>query len=126
MSRDLNTHEASYRDYYVAKIKADFPLRVTIGTNGKHKDFKQGEENQFFDWLMESQSAIYMWRGCVDVLGLANMYQMNIDVVIYETNKPPEVRHFGPDEDFPWHDYDKMKPTPKNQKNHPKMIVLNY
>ena len=34
LSRDLNTHIATYRLYYLPKIEADFPMTVTIGTNG--------------------------------------------------------------------------------------------
>ena len=35
IARDANTHIASYRSYHLQKIQADFPLTLTIDTEGK-------------------------------------------------------------------------------------------
>ena len=80
----------------------------------------------FFDWLAESKEAIYMWRGCVDIIGLCNICQMDIDCIVYMEGTAPEVRHFSPDPEFPWKDDDTMKPKTLNRRDHPKMTVLNY
>ena len=72
--------------------------------------FEKGEEDLFFDWLVESTDAIYMWRGCVDIIGLCNICQMDIYCIVYMDGAPPEVRHFSPDPDFPWSDDDNLKP----------------
>ena len=40
LSKNLNTHIAQNRVYYLPKIEADFPLTVIIGTNGLSKVFE--------------------------------------------------------------------------------------
>ena len=54
LSKNLNTHLAMYRHFYLPKIEADFPMTVLIGTQGETKTFQKGEENDFFDWLLET------------------------------------------------------------------------
>ena len=108
------------------KIEADFPMTVKIGTGGKTKTFQKGQENKFFDWLAESRDSIYMWRGCVDIIGLTNLCQMDIDIIVHMEGTNPEVKHFSPDPDFPWKENDPRKPTKPNVRDHPKMTVLNY
>ena len=49
LARDLNTHEARYRNKYMKLIEADFLMKVTIGVKGETKTFKKGQENEFFD-----------------------------------------------------------------------------
>ena len=91
MQKNLNTHIAYNRDYYLNKIEADFPMTLTIGTKGETKTFDNGEENDFFDWLLQSKKAIYLWRGCVDVMAIAVMFQMDIDCIIYSEGTVPAV-----------------------------------
>ena len=67
-----------------------------------------------------------MWRGCVDVIGLTNLCQMDVDIIVYIEGKNPEVKHFSPDPDFPWKENDDQKPLKPNVRAHPKMTVLNY
>ena len=118
IARNLNTHLALNREYYLDKIKSDFPFTAIIGTSGNTKTFNKGEEDMFFDWLAESKEAIYMWRGCVDIIGLCNICQMDIDCIVYMEGTAPEVRHFSPNPDFPWKDDDTMKPKILNRREH--------
>ena len=69
LARDLNTHKAEYRQTYEEKISADFRMLVTIGIHGETKQFATSTE--YFDWLQDSRKAAYMWRGCVDVIAMA-------------------------------------------------------
>ena len=126
VANDLSMHMSMYRSTYLDKISADFPLTVKIGTRGATRTFEKGEEGSYFDWLIESTESVYMWRGCVDILGLCNLYKMDIDVIVYMEGTMPEVKHFSPDTSFPWLDSDTMKPDNPNIRKYPKMTVLNY
>ena len=108
LARDLNTHQAEYRPHYEEKISADFPFTATIRVNGETKLLQNSTE--YFDWLQESQNAAYMWRGCVDVMAIANMANMDIDMIVYEDGSEPNLRHFQPDQEFPWNQEDPRKP----------------
>ena len=125
IASDTNTHIAFNREYYLDKIAADFPITVKIGTNGRTKRFEKGEEDIYFDWLLENKDALYMWRGCVDIIALSNLYQMNVDCIVYLEGTTPEVKHFCPDPEFPWKEDDMMRPNPSH-KTFPKMTILNY
>ena len=92
MARDLNTHLSYGRDYYEEKISADFPLTVTVGVNGEIARFENS--NEYFDWLQESRRAAYKWSSCVDIMALSNMTHMDIDILVYEEGKVPEIRSF--------------------------------
>ena len=96
IARDTNKHMLSYRTNYLQKIQADFPLTLT-GTKGKKIHFKKGEEDKFFDWLVEAEEAVFIWRGCVDIIALTNLLQMNVDIIVYQEGTMPEVKHFCPD-----------------------------
>ena len=126
LAMDLNTHIAMYRDIYLPKIEADFPLTVTIGVAGETKIFPKGQEQEFFDWLMSSPGAVYMWRGCLDIIALSNMLRMDVDCIVHEEGSVPEVYHFSPDLKFPFNDEDIVKPKDPEEKKYPKMTVLNY
>ena len=99
-------------------------MEVTIGVNGELKVFETSEE--YFDWLKESKKAAYMWRNCVDVIGLSNMTDMDIDVVVYERGSEPNYYVFKPDPKFPCKKEDKMKPIDASIKKQGKMTVLNW
>ena len=60
LARDLNTHLAEYREYYVQKLV--FPLTIIIA-GGEQKMFKKGEENDFFDMLVTSPEASFCGGG---------------------------------------------------------------
>ena len=49
LARDLNTHQAEYRETYTEKISADFPVTVQVGVNGETKVLQNSTE--YFDWL---------------------------------------------------------------------------
>ena len=126
LAMNLNTHIAMYRDIYLPKIEADFPLTVTIGVAGETKIFPKGQEQEFFDWLMSSPGAVYMWRGCLDIIALSNMLRMDVDCIVHEEGSVPEVYHFSPDLKFPFNDEDILKPKNPEELKYPKMTVLNY
>ena len=117
---------SKHRNYYLDKISAEFPLTVKIGINGDTKTFRKGEEGSFFDWLTGSPDSFYMWRGCVDVIGICNLYQMDVDIIVHMEGTSLEVRHFCPDTNFPWNENDKLKPDNPSVRNYPKMTVPNY
>ena len=123
-ARDLNTHQALYRNYYIEKISADFPLTVTIIVKGEVKVFEN--PNDYFDWLLEATKATVIWRGCVDVMAISNLANMEIDIVVHEDGIKPLMNHFKPDPSFPWMEEDPMKPTNVNEKIQGKMLVLNW
>ena len=104
LAMNLNTHIAMYRHKYLPKIEADFPLTVTIGVSGETKIFSKGQEQDFFDWLMSAPGAVYMWRGCMDIIALSNMLRMDIDCIVHEEGSVPEGYHFSPDPEFPFID----------------------
>ena len=106
-----------YRPWYLPKIEADFPMTVIIGTNGQTKTFAKGEEQGFFDWLIEDPSAVYMWRNCMDILAVSNMLRMEIDCIVLEEGSVPEVYKFSPDPDFPFLIEDKSKPKDPRELN---------
>ena len=80
LDRDFNTHLAEYRLYY--KDKLAFPLTFIIA-GGERRVFDEGEENAFFDMLVTSPEACYMWRGSADIIGATNFTQMSIEVTVY-------------------------------------------
>ena len=126
LAKDLNTHIGMYRDIYLPKIEADFPLTVTIGVAGKTKTFLKGQEQEYFDWLVGSLDAVFMWRGCLDIIALSNMLRMEVDCIVHQEGSVPEVYHFCPDRKFPFLDEDKSKPKNPEAIMHPKMTILNY
>ena len=124
LARDLNTHQAEYRHIYEQKIIADFPMLVTIGISGETKQFATSTE--YFNWLQESRKAAFMWRGFVDVIAMANMANMDIDIIVHENGSNPEITHFKPDFQFPWRQDDPMKPNDVLKKTQGKMTILNW
>ena len=85
LARDLNTHQAEYRDIFTEKISADFPVTVQVGVKGETKVLQNSTE--YFDWLQESRRAAFMRRGCVDVMAMTNIAHMDIDIIIHEDGK---------------------------------------
>ena len=69
------------------KIAADFPFTAQIGIKGRTMRFEEGEEDLYFDWLLENKDAIFMWRGCVDVVAICNPTQLKIDIDVFN----PEI-----------------------------------
>ena len=67
-----------------------------------------------------------MWRGCVDIIALTHMFQMDTDCIVYLEGTIPEVKRFCPDPEFPWKEDDKTRHTNPKSRLHPKMTVLNY
>ena len=124
LARDLNTHQAEYRTIYEEKVSADFPLSITIGVQGQEKTFENS--NDYFNWLQESHEAAFMWRGCVDVIAMCNMANMDIDMIIHEEGKTPEKQLFRPDHKFPWREDDPMKPPNWPVMTQGKITVLNW
>ena len=126
LGRDLNTHMATYREEY--KKRLSFPKSVTIG-NGKVLNFEEGEENKFFDTLMESNECSFMWRGSVDVVAICNLTQLkvNIDVFDPEKGEVVETQSYEPDHDFPWQEDDANKPSMLfSNQNIKTMKLINY
>ena len=124
-ARNLNTHEALYRDYYNEKLSSnDFPMIVTVGVKGETKTFTNSED--YFDWLVQAKEAAFMWRGCIDVMAISNMAQMNIDIIVHENGQKAQLRSFEPDIKFPWKDEDPMKPENPERRKQDKMMVLNW
>ena len=81
LSRDLNTHLAEYREYYLNELV--FPLTVTV-SGGERGVFEKGEENVFFDTLVSYPETSYLWRESVDLIGLANFTNMEIEFVVLD------------------------------------------
>ena len=126
LGRDLNTHIATYRSEYIKRLS--FPRSVTVG-NGKILNFEEGEEDKFFDTLVESVECSFMWRGCVDVIAMCNLTQLKVEIDIFDpkTDKVIERQSYEPDSDFPWLDEDANKPSKlfANQ-NITKIKMINY
>ena len=123
LARDLNTHIAEYRPYY--KDKLSFPLTITMA-GGERRVFEEGEENTFFDTLVSSPEASYMWRESHDMIALTNFTKMPVEVIVHdqESNKIEEpTQQYVPDPDFPWKEFDANSP---NENHYPKMQILNY
>ena len=102
LSRDLNTHIAENREYY--KDKISFPLTITLA-GGERRVFDIGEEDTFFDTLVASPDATYMWRGSEDLIAIANLTKMEVEVVVYDQQtKVVEMptQQYKPDPNFPW------------------------
>ena len=126
LGRDLNTHIATYRRTYLKRLI--FPQSVTIG-NGKVLSFEEGEEDNFFDTLVESKECSFMWRGCVDVVAMCNLTRLNVDIDIFDlaTGKVVERQSYKPDEDFPWLEEDANKPSKLfSNQNISNMKLINY
>ena len=105
-----------------------FPRSVTVG-NGKVLRFEEGEENKFFDTLVESKECSFMWRGCVDIVAMCNMTQLKVDIDIFDpaTGKVVERQSYEPDTDFPWLEEDANKPSKLfSNQNIGKMKMINY
>ena len=111
-----------YRPYYINKLT--FPLTITIA-GGERIVYDEGEENDFFDMLVTSPEACFMWRGSADVIGLTNFTNMKIEIAIYnqDTNTVEEIQKYEPDLKFPWKSEDAN--APRNN-NYPDMKLLNY
>ena len=122
LARDLNTHMAEYREYY--KLKLPFPLTITIA-GGERMVFDEGEENHFFEMLVASPEASYMWRGSADIIALTNFTQMKIEIAIFNqhTEKVDEVQKYEPDLNFPWKEGDANAPKLNQYLD---MKLLNY
>ena len=124
LGRDLNTHIAEYRPYY--KNKLSFSLTITNG-GGERQVFEEGEEDKFFNTLVTSSAASYMWRESHDMIALSNFTNMEVEVIVYDqkTNKIEEPsQQYKPDPEFPWNKDDANSPNENNQYN--KMRLLNY
>ena len=121
LGRDLNTHLAQYRPYY--KDKLVFPLTITV-LGGLLRTFDKGEEEEFFDYLLESPEASFMWRESADMIGLTNFTQMEVEVNIYNREADSVITQiYKPDPEFPWNTDDANSP---NINNYEKMTLLNY
>ena len=122
LAKDFNTHLAEYRLYY--KDKLAFPLTIIIA-GGEMRVFDEGEENAFFDMLVTSPEACYMWRGSADIIGVTNFMQMSREVTVYNqhTNQVEEIQKYEPDLNFPWKQEDANAPK-LNQ--YSEMKLLNY
>ena len=121
LGRDLNTHLAQYRPYY--KNKLPIPLTVTV-SGGLLRTFDKGEEDDFFDYLLESPEASFMWRESADMIGLTNFTQMEVEVNVYNTKTDRVTTQiYKPDPEFPWNSDDANSP---NIDNYEKMTLLNY
>ena len=123
LSRDLNTHMGEYREYY--KDKISFPLTITLA-GGERRIFDVGEEDIFFDTLVASPDVTYMWRGCADLIAIANLTKMDIEVVVYDqTIKVVELptQQYKPDPKFPWREEDV---NALRNNNYEKIRLLNY
>ena len=125
LARDLNTHIAMYRPYYLPKIQADFHLNITIGVNGGNKILNKGQEQNFFDWLAEAPETAFMWRGCMDIIALANMFRMDIDCIVHKEGTEPQLFQFSPEPSFPFQEEDMMRPKDPTKRMHPKITILN-
>ena len=92
-------------------------------------NFEEGEEDNFFDTLVESKECSFTLRGCVDVVAMCNLTQVNVDIDIFDptTGKVVEKQSYKPDEDFPWLEEDANKPSKLfyNQ-NISNMKLINY
>ena len=110
LGRDFNTHLAYYRGYY--KDKVAFPLSITIG-GGEVIHFDEGEEENFFNMLVTSPQASFMWRESSDLIGLSNFTKMDINVTVYNNeNSIVEItQEYKPDPAFPWMLILQMKTT---------------
>ena len=79
-----------------------FPLTITV-SGGLLRTFDTGEEDEFFDYLVESPEASYMWRESADMIGLTNFTQMEVEVNVYNTkNETVQTQVYKPDPNFPW------------------------
>ena len=123
LSRDMNTHLAEYRDEYVNKMP--FPRTICLGPTGEKKMYRKGEQNKFFDTLVESHEASFMWRESVDVNAMANFANMEIEIDIYnpKTGLVEATQSYKPDEDFPWNENEANKPI---DHKYEKMKMINY
>ena len=122
LARDLNTHLAEYREYYIEKLT--FPLTIT-SAGGERRIYDEGEENEFFEMLVTSPEACFMWRGSADVIALADFTQMKIEIAVYNqhTDKVEQIQNYEPDLGFPWKPEDANAPR---QNNYSGMKLLNY
>ena len=123
LGRDMNTHIAEYRPYYRNKLA--FPLTITKA-GGLREVFEAGDEDKFFDTLVSSPEASYMWRESHDLIALANFTNMEVEVVVYdqETKLVEEpTQQYKPDPEFPWNKDDANAP---NDNHYPKMKLINY
>ena len=122
--RDLNTHIAEYRTTYEPKM--EFPLDVIIG-GGKKIRYEDNmiERDSFFGTLVSSIEASYMWRNSVDVIALANLTNMPIEVTVFDpkTGLVEEIQNYEPFAEFPWKEKDPNKPNDIGQQ---KMKLINY
>jgi hypothetical protein len=55
--------------------------------------FEEGEDDRFFDTLVSSSDASYIWRESVDTVAMSNFTHMEIEVDVYnsETKQLEEV-----------------------------------
>ena len=59
---------------------------------------------------MASPDATYMWRGSADLIAIANLTKMEVEVVVYnQQTKVVEIptQQYKPDPKFPWKKDDK-------------------
>ena len=102
-------------------------MTVIIGVKGETKTFKKGQENEFFDWLVEARKGILMWRNCVDVVALCNLIKTDIDIVVLDQGQSTvEKFSFKPDDKFKWDKEDRFKPNFEGERLNGKMTILNY
>ena len=92
-------------------------------------NFEEGEEDNFFDTLVESKECSFTLRGCVNVVAMCNLTQLNVDIDIFDptTAKVVERQSYKPDEDFPWLEEDANKPSKLfSNQNISNMKLINY
>ena len=68
-----------------------------------------------------------MWRGCVDVVAMCNLAQLNIDIFDPEKGAVVERQSYKPDINFPWQEDDANKPSKHfSNQNITTMKLINY
>ena len=123
--RDLNTFIATYRGHFEPLL--EFPMDIVIGVGGKTIRFEKGEEDSFFDTLVSSQEMSFMWRNGFDIQALTDMTNLSIEVTVFNalTNSVENVQTFQPTPNFPWNEFDSMKPAAQQYKRG-SVKLINY
>ena len=83
----INTHIADrFWDYYCHRVS--FPYKREIGTGGKSVEFSSPQE--YLNFLKTNPDAKFLWSDNEELLAIANLYQMNINII---KTRGPEDRN---------------------------------
>ena len=90
----VNNHIAEFWDYYKNKVHLPFEEKVGVGKDSKTIVIETDEQMLLF---LRSDEALKVYSNFLDLLGLANMFKVNIHVFTFDKEDQSHWNYISPD-----------------------------